>query len=143
MQVKQGTKHPEASPWHRFTQMSTVVIGYPRNYQIRVIKLIRGSNILNNFPLKTRYQMSVKSEAMRPRERSNINVLPLTAHLTIDENNNCIILIPFSSLNQKQKCTTNRWLLIYTYLKTTPLRFCLIFFVFGHTLLLSESFWYM
>ena len=27
--------------------MSTVVIGYSRNYQIRVIKLIRGSNILN------------------------------------------------------------------------------------------------
>ena len=26
--------------------MFTVVIGYPRNYQIRVIKLIRGSNIL-------------------------------------------------------------------------------------------------
>ena len=26
--------------------MFTVVIGYPRNYQVRVIKLIRGSNIL-------------------------------------------------------------------------------------------------
>ena len=47
MPVEQGTKHPEASPGHRFTQMFTVVIGYPRNYQIRVIKLIRGSNILN------------------------------------------------------------------------------------------------
>ena len=46
IQVEQGTKHPEASPWHRFTQMFAVVIGYPRNYQIRVIKLIRGSNIL-------------------------------------------------------------------------------------------------
>ena len=43
MQVEQGTKHPEAGPWHMFT----VVIGYPRNYQIRLIKLIRGSKILN------------------------------------------------------------------------------------------------
>ena len=46
MQVEQGTKHPEAGPLHKFTQMFTVVIGYPRNYQIRVIKLIRGSKIL-------------------------------------------------------------------------------------------------
>ena len=46
MQVEQGTKHPEAGPWHKFTQMFTVVIGYPRNYQIRVIKLTRGSKIL-------------------------------------------------------------------------------------------------
>ena len=30
MQVEQGTKHPEASPWHRFTQMFTVVIGFPK-----------------------------------------------------------------------------------------------------------------
>ena len=30
-----------------FTQMFTVVIGYQRNYQIRVIKLIRRSKILN------------------------------------------------------------------------------------------------
>ena len=30
-------------------QMFTVVIGYPRNYQIRVIKLIRGSNILKYY----------------------------------------------------------------------------------------------
>ena len=42
MQIEQGTKHPEASPWHKCTQMFTVVLGYPRNYQIRVIKLIRG-----------------------------------------------------------------------------------------------------
>ena len=48
MQVDQGTKHPEASLRHKFTQMFTVVIGYPRNYQKRVIKLIRGSKILNN-----------------------------------------------------------------------------------------------
>ena len=47
-QVEQGTKHPEAFPWHKFTQMFTVVIGYLRNYQIRVIKLIRGSNILKD-----------------------------------------------------------------------------------------------
>ena len=43
MQVEQGTKHPEAGSCHMFT----VVIGYPRNYQIRLIKLIRGSKILN------------------------------------------------------------------------------------------------
>ena len=47
MQVKQGTKHPEAGPWHKFSQMFTVVIGYPGTYQIRVIKLIRGSNIFD------------------------------------------------------------------------------------------------
>ena len=46
MQVEQGTKHPEAGPWHKCTQMFTVVIGYTQNYQIRVIKLIRGSKIL-------------------------------------------------------------------------------------------------
>ena len=47
MQVELGTKHPEAVPWHKGTQMFTVVISYPRNYQIRVIKLIRGSKVLN------------------------------------------------------------------------------------------------
>ena len=45
MQVEQGTKQPEAGPEHKFSQSFTVVIGYPRNYQIRVIKLIRGSKI--------------------------------------------------------------------------------------------------
>ena len=38
-----GTKHPEAGPWHMFT----VAIVYQRNDQIRVIKLIRGSKVLN------------------------------------------------------------------------------------------------
>ena len=44
MQVEQGIKHPEAGPCHKSTQMFTIVIGYPRNYQIRLIK---GSKILN------------------------------------------------------------------------------------------------
>ena len=48
MQVKKGIKHPEAGPSHKCTQqMLTVVVGYPRYYQIRVIKLIRGSKVLN------------------------------------------------------------------------------------------------
>ena len=56
MQVEQGTKHPEASRWHSFSQMFTVVIGCSRNYQIRVIKLSRGSNILNiNKPVLNLY----------------------------------------------------------------------------------------
>ena len=46
MRVEQRTKHPEAGPWHKCTQMFTVIIGYPRNFQIRVIKLIRGSKVL-------------------------------------------------------------------------------------------------
>ena len=46
IQVEQGTKHPEAGPFHKYTQMFTVVIGYSRNYQIRVIKLIRGLKVL-------------------------------------------------------------------------------------------------
>ena len=46
MQVEQGIKHPEAGPCHKSTQMFTIVIGYPRNYQIRVNNLIRGSNVL-------------------------------------------------------------------------------------------------
>ena len=29
----QGTKHPEAGHWHTCTQIHTVVIGNPRNYQ--------------------------------------------------------------------------------------------------------------
>ena len=59
MQVEQGTKHPEAGPWLKCTQMFTVVIGYQRNYQIRVIKLIRGSKNLKNLVgvLHTRKQI--------------------------------------------------------------------------------------
>ena len=49
MHVEQGTKHPEAGSWHKFTQVFTVVIGYSRNYQIRVIKLIRGSKTLKTY----------------------------------------------------------------------------------------------
>ena len=41
-----GSKAPGSKSRHRFTNMFTVVIGYPWNYQIRVIKLIRGSNNL-------------------------------------------------------------------------------------------------
>ena len=48
MQVEQGNKHPVAGLWHMCTQMLTIVIGNPRNYQIRVIKLIRGSKVLKN-----------------------------------------------------------------------------------------------
>ena len=33
-------------PWHKCTQMFTIVIGYPRNDQMRVINLRRGSNVL-------------------------------------------------------------------------------------------------
>ena len=47
MQVMQGTNHPEAGPWHKCTQKFIVVIGYQRNHQVRVIKLIRGSKVLN------------------------------------------------------------------------------------------------
>ena len=39
---------------HKFSNMFTVVIDYPRNYQIRVIKLIRESKILNIRFLKLR-----------------------------------------------------------------------------------------
>ena len=46
MSVEQGTKQPEAGPWHKCTQMFTVVIDYPKNCQIRVIKLIRGTKVL-------------------------------------------------------------------------------------------------
>ena len=46
MQKEKGTKHPEAGSWHKFTQMFTLVIGYPWNYQLRIIKRIRGSKIL-------------------------------------------------------------------------------------------------
>ena len=35
------------APGSKCTQMFTFVIGYPRNYQIRVINLIRGSKVLN------------------------------------------------------------------------------------------------
>ena len=38
--------------------MFTVVIGYPRNYQIRVIKLIRGSNILS---IKKKIQVTIQN----------------------------------------------------------------------------------
>ena len=33
MQVEQGNMHPEAGPSHKSTQMSIVVIDYPRAYQ--------------------------------------------------------------------------------------------------------------
>ena len=62
MQVEQGTKHPEAGPRHKCTQMFTVVIGYPRNYQIRVIKLIRGWKVL-----KTDIACTVSNVVGNPR----------------------------------------------------------------------------
>ena len=45
VQLNQGNTHLEAG----CTQMNTVVIGNPRNFQIMVIKLIRTS-----YPLKAR-----------------------------------------------------------------------------------------
>ena len=44
MKKEQGSKHPVPGPC---SQLFTVVIGYPRNHQIRVIKLIRELKILN------------------------------------------------------------------------------------------------
>ena len=46
MRVEQRTKYPEAGPFYQCIHMFTVIIGYPRNFQIRVIKLIRGSKVL-------------------------------------------------------------------------------------------------
>ena len=47
--LKQGTKHMEAGHRHQFTQIYFVVIGNPRNYQIRVIKLTIGLSPLKPF----------------------------------------------------------------------------------------------
>ena len=44
--IHMGTEGYQA-PGSKCTQMFTFVIGYPRNYKIRVINLIRGSKVLN------------------------------------------------------------------------------------------------
>ena len=44
-----------------------VVIGYPRNYQIRIIKLIRGSNILNKTKLRNEIAFYIYLYAQMPR----------------------------------------------------------------------------
>ena len=62
--------------------MFTVVIGYPRNYQIRVIKLIRGSNILKVYiVINTYYIILLMSLNMTDRNTLHFNVYRVPAKI--------------------------------------------------------------
>ena len=126
MQVEHGIKHSEADPWHKFSKMFTVVIDYPRNYQIRVFKLIRGSIILNIRFLKLRQCYHYIRTNTNTAYDSDIRFL---ANVSCHKVSNFFLLVSFLNL-----CTHNIFIMgrlsiffnedgLYKYREFDPIKF--------------------